>query len=70
MIDFKKTIKNLHNKYPELTIDQLIGIIESIELIEQPSILNTPRDIPTTLPNRTGNVPETFITWNSNKTCK
>lgn len=60
MIDFKRTIKNLHNRFPEFTLDQLIGIMESIEFAP---ILNIPSNV-RDVPNR-----DDYITWSNNKTC-
>lgn len=41
MIDFKKTIINLHKAFPDKDLDELIKIIECIEQI---SINPLPRD--------------------------
>lgn len=30
VIDYKRTIKNIHNKFPEFTLDQLLDIMECI----------------------------------------
>lgn len=38
MIDFKKTLTNLHNEFPEFDLDTLMKIMDSIEEIYTSSI--------------------------------
>lgn len=38
MIDFKKTLTNLHNKFPEFDLDTLFKIVDAIVETSTPTI--------------------------------
>lgn len=57
-MDTKKTLQNLHQKFPAMTLDELFEILDCI-------VLDSPIYLPTVTPNTTDR-----IWYNTEVTCK